>query len=182
MEDGKAMRERTGRQMSVSVNISPCSLVRGTLLDQVAQGCSDDVQLLLEVTETAVAEPAAVPVLGEFRRRGVRIALDDFGTGHSSLAALRLLPVDIINLDRAFTQDIAVDPRAGVLLGSVAEIAHAMHKPLVVEGIEDAAQREELLRLGVSLGQGFHLARPAPLARVLDLLDPLPVGTAAQAG
>ncbi|RKS79949.1 diguanylate cyclase (GGDEF)-like protein [Motilibacter peucedani] len=168
VQDAVLMSRLAGRQISVSVNVSPSSLVRGVLLDQVESGCTDDVQLILEVTETAVAEPAAVPVLEEFRRRGVRIALDDFGTGHSSLATLRLLPVDIIKLDRAFIEGIAVEQEASLLVRSVAELARALAKPLVVEGIEDAAQRAELERLGVALGQGYHLARPAPLDVVLE--------------
>ncbi|RZS89701.1 diguanylate cyclase (GGDEF)-like protein [Motilibacter rhizosphaerae] len=170
--DGAALHAAAGRQVSISINVPAAALVRGVLLDELRHGSREDVQLILEVTETTLAEPAAVPVLEEFRRRGVRIALDDFGTGHSSLAALRLLPVDIIKLDRAFTADLPGDPRAGHLIRSVGSLASALDKPLVVEGIEGADQLAELQRLGVVLGQGFLLARPAPLAQVLPLVAP----------
>jgi diguanylate cyclase len=33
---------------------------------------------------------------------------------------------------------------------------------ILAEGIETAAQLEELRRLGVRYGQGFHLGRPRP--------------------
>jgi len=35
---------------------------------------------------------------------------------------------------------------------------------IVAEGIETAAELDTLVALGVPFGQGFYLARPAPLA------------------
>jgi EAL domain-containing protein (putative c-di-GMP-specific phosphodiesterase class I) len=43
---------------------------------------------------------------------------------------------------------------------------------LVAEGVEQAAELGELLRLGALVGQGFHLGRPAPADEVLARLAP----------
>ena len=39
------------------------------------------------------------------RSDGVRTAIDDFGTGYTSLAHLKTLPIDLIKVDRTFTND-----------------------------------------------------------------------------
>ena len=39
------------------------------------------------------------------RDRGVRVAIDDFGTGYSSLSYVANLPVDIVKVDKSFTQE-----------------------------------------------------------------------------
>jgi EAL domain-containing protein (putative c-di-GMP-specific phosphodiesterase class I) len=104
--------------------------------------------------------PDAVPVLQELRRRGVRVAMDDFGVGQSSIAALRLMPVDVIKLDRGFTQDISTDPRAAAIVRAMTAMADALDLPLVAEGIETREQLASLTGIGCRYGQGYLLARP----------------------
>src|SRR6202007_1382851 len=99
------------------------------------------------------------------RTLGVRIAIDDFGTGFSSLAALAELPIDALKLDRSFISAVDGGPR-GALVAGVISLASRLGLPVVAEGIETAAQLATLRALGCAYGQGFHLGRPAPLARL----------------
>src|ERR1035438_7790118 len=51
-------------------------------------------RLTLELTESALIDPAAPDVLARLHNMGGKVSIDDFGTGYSSLAYLQNLPVD----------------------------------------------------------------------------------------
>ena len=167
----RGFAEAAGRQISVGVNVSASQLAGGRVLDLVAVGSTPDRQLLIEVTESTLLRPDVVPVLDELRRRGVRIAMDDFGVGHSSIAALRLMPVDALKLDRAFTVDIATDPRAAAIVRAVSTMARELELALIAEGIETPDQRDALVELGCRYGQGYLLARPMSAEDMCDYLS-----------
>jgi EAL domain-containing protein (putative c-di-GMP-specific phosphodiesterase class I) len=54
------------------------------------------------------------------------------------------------------------DPVRRALVRAVAEFARGIDAWLVAEGIETPAERDTLLDLGISLGQGYLLGRPGP--------------------
>ena len=101
-------------------------------------------------------------ILTELHHLGVQLAIDDFGTGFSSLAYLKRFPVQILKIDRTFVDGVGVDPDDTSIVSSIIGLARTLNLDVVAEGIEDATQVGELLRLGCDRGQGFHLARPAP--------------------
>lgn len=97
------------------------------------------------------------------KARGVRFALDDFGTGYSSLAYLRRLPLDQLKIDQSFVRDVLSDPSAAALAQSIVALAQTMGLGVIAEGVETAAQREFLARVGCHAYQGYHFGRPVPL-------------------
>jgi EAL domain-containing protein (putative c-di-GMP-specific phosphodiesterase class I) len=108
--------------------------------------------------------------------------MDDFGVGQSSIASLRLMPVDVIKLDRAFTDDISTDPRAAAIVRAVTTMARELDLPLVAEGIETSEQLHALTGIGCRYGQGFLLARPMTVeAMHAYLRSPASQGTAGHA-
>ncbi len=169
VRDAPLLSAAAGHRLAIGLNLSPASIVRGEVLADLPTGSHDDYGLVVEVLETTLADPRAVPVLADLRRRGVLVAVDDFGTGHS-LAALRQLPVDTVKLDRAFVVDVTSDVRARHLVRFVEQLTTSLGVALVAEGIETAEQQDTLVSLGVTLGQGYHLVRPAPLADTLEAL------------
>ena len=56
-------------------------------------------------------------------------------------------------------------------MSGLAYFADATGSELIAEGIESEEERGALLELGVELGQGFLLGRPAPLDEVLVPVD-----------
>ncbi|GIG30450.1 putative bifunctional diguanylate cyclase/phosphodiesterase [Cellulomonas marina] len=178
LRDAEVWAVAEGRDVSVGVNVSAHQLTGGKILAAVPSGRRGRTQLLLEVTESTLVRADVLPVLDELRRRGVRVAMDDFGTGQSSIAALRVMPVDVLKLDRAFTVDIATDARAAGIVRAVAAMAHELGLPMVAEGIETTAQHHALRDIGCGLGQGFLLARPMDAAATGAFLtrSPLLVG------
>jgi EAL domain-containing protein (putative c-di-GMP-specific phosphodiesterase class I) len=61
-------------------------------------------------------------------------------------------------------QDIARDPAAMRIVGTLWQLFNAIGLTAVAEGIEDEAQAAMLIELGCPLGQGSLFARPAPPA------------------
>ena len=158
-----------GHDVITRVNLSARQL-RTAVVSEVESALAEaglpPDRLCLELTETAIMDDVheSARTLERFRELGVQIAIDDFGTGFSSLAYLKRFPVDILKIDRTFVDGVGVDPDDTAIVRSVIGLARTLRLDVVAEGIENAAQVGELLRLGCDRGQGFHLARPAPAA------------------
>src|SRR6185436_9120517 len=90
--------------------------------------------------------------------------VDDFGTGYSSLSHLGRLPVDQLKIDRSFVANMHHSGKDRAVIRAVIDLAQALDLEVVAEGIENAAQLHELIRMGCHLGQGYHLHRPMEAA------------------
>ena len=160
--------QRSGRPLTVAVNLSASSLIDIKLPERIAALLVErelaPSALQLEITEDVLmADRArARSILGKLRGLGVRISIDDFGTGYSSLAYLRDLPIDELKLDRSFVLPMVDDARALALVVASIGLAHSLGLRMVAEGVEDAAALEALARHGCDEVQGFHLAPPMP--------------------
>jgi diguanylate cyclase (GGDEF)-like protein len=132
----------------------------------------DPARLVLEVTESVLADPAggAAGALETLRQLGVRVALDDFGAGYSSIGYLRQLPVDILKIDRSFVSGEHANRPGDVLLDALVGLADRLGLDVIPEGIEEHDQLIRLQALGCRTGQGFLLSRPMPAAAIDQLL------------
>jgi diguanylate cyclase (GGDEF)-like protein len=134
-----------------------------------------------ELTESAAVASMkdAEALMQRLRKLGCGVALDDFGTGLSSLSYLRSMPVSMLKIDGSFVRDILRDERAESMVRAIAQLARAMNITTVAEYVETEEIRARVRSLGVDYGQGFAIARPVPVAEVLDVL---PVLAAASPG
>jgi diguanylate cyclase (GGDEF)-like protein/PAS domain S-box-containing protein len=161
--------QQQGLSWSLAINISPVHLERGQLARELLeqqQRCGVDLAgLTVEITETVLlqAQGRAHHNLTALKAAGVSLALDDFGTGYSSLAWLSQLPIDKVKLDQAYIRQMGDDPRAATLLRGFTQVFQELGLTVVAEGIETVEQRQALLAMGCSLGQGFLYGRPARL-------------------
>ena len=168
--DCQADWQRQGRRLHLSVNISPQHLERGNLVQELHQeqrrSGADLRDLTVEITETVVlqAQAQAEALLLELKAAGVRVALDDFGTGYSSLAWLSRLPVDAVKLDQSYVQQMSEDERCTTLVRGFVRVFQEMGLEVVAEGIETELQRQRLLDMGCTIGQGYLFSRPVPLS------------------
>ena len=119
-------------------------------------------RLVLELVETSLVAlpPHALAAMASLAEQGVRFAVDDFGTGYSSLARLKELPAQTVKVDRAFVTGIADDPVDFAVARAVVDMAHAMGRVTVAEGVETAEQFHVLRGIGVDAYQGG--CSPAP--------------------
>lgn len=117
----------------------------------------------LEIAETTVTDARGgdpISVLHRLHDLGVRVAMDNFGTGASSLACLKALPLDVLNIDRRFISGLGECRDDEVIVRAVINLAHAFGIDAVAEGVETDGQHQWLLDEGCRLGQGFHYSRP----------------------
>jgi diguanylate cyclase (GGDEF)-like protein len=168
--------EHGGCPVSVAVNLAGLlpgdPAFRATVTDIVeASGLPWD-RLVLEVVETSlVALPAhALAAMERLVACGVRFAIDDFGTGYSSLARLKELPAQIVKVDRAFVRGIATDPADFAVARAVVDMAKAMGRSTVAEGVETTDQYHVLRGVGVEAHQGWLFARSLPPWQLRELL------------
>jgi diguanylate cyclase (GGDEF)-like protein len=127
----------------------------------------------IEITETALVEldDVARNMVKTLKEIGVAIALDDFGTGYTSLNHLAALPLDVIKIDKSYTDQLLENPK---LVDSVLQLAEAFNLQVVAEGVETKAQLQELIRKGCHMAQGYLLSRPITQEALFILLDESP--------
>jgi EAL domain-containing protein (putative c-di-GMP-specific phosphodiesterase class I) len=141
------------------------------LLELKTSGVAPE-QICFEVTETEAVTnlSSAVQLITRIKEAGCRFALDDFGSGMSSFAYLKNMPVDYLKIDGSFVRNIADDQTDLAMVSSINQVAHIMGIETIAEYVESDAIRVALETLGVDYGQGFALARPAPLEDLLQEL------------
>jgi diguanylate cyclase (GGDEF)-like protein len=139
-----------------------------TVAAVLAQSGLDPDALWLEITETSImADAAAAGVtLHAIRALGVHLAIDDFGTGYSSLTHLRRFPVEALKIDRSFVAGVGRDREDDAIVDMILSLAKALDLHVVAEGVETAAQRDQLNRLGCDYLQGYHLGRPVDAEQI----------------
>ena len=163
--------------LSLSVNISPSQLADPWLAQRIVRLLTTSnfpaERLVMEVTESSLFSDLdlAKSLVLSLKNQGVRLALDDFGTGFSSLSHLRLLPLDVIKIDRSFVASVHVDRQSAAIVKAVTTLAQALGVPVTAEGLEDAETLDRMLALGARTGQGWFLGKPMSAEAAGELLS-----------
>jgi len=161
----------------ISVNVSSAQIEAGILVNSVLEALRETglppEHLELEVTESALLrdKSRAIEALLELKRSGIKLSLDDFGTGYSSLSYLRCLPIDVMKIDRSFVVDIVENEQDRALVLSIISMAKVLGLAIVVEGVEEAAQRDLLSEMGCDIIQGFLYSEGVSAEQVPEVLD-----------
>lgn len=162
---------------SVSVNLSPTNFHNPGLADMILHILQHyhlpPQDLTLEITEDILIEnnPAIFTTIEKIHRLGVRLSMDDFGTGYSSLSYLRRLDLDEIKLDKSFVHDLEHDETSRTLSEAVIRIGESLQLSVIVEGVENEAQRTLLSRQGYQIGQGFLFSEALPAIKLEKWLE-----------
>ncbi|MCU8012010.1 GGDEF domain-containing phosphodiesterase [Shewanella sp. SM74] len=162
--------QRRGIVLKLAINLSAHDLVDTRLPNQIAILLKDNNlpsgALCIEVTEGAVMKDAqtVVSVLQRFRDMGVSVAIDDFGTGHSSLAYLKILPVNEVKIDRSFIKDMLTDSQDVMIVDTSIKLIHGLGFTVVAEGVEEQEGVEILRNLNCDIIQGYVFSKPLKAA------------------
>jgi EAL domain-containing protein (putative c-di-GMP-specific phosphodiesterase class I) len=119
-------------------------------------------KIVLEVNEGVAVRSYDILQKGiaELRSNGIRVAVDDLGAGHANLDQVLRLKPDFLKLDISLIRDVHHSPVKQALIESVVTMGRAVGATVIAEGIEESAERDALVSLGVAWGQGFLFARP----------------------
>lgn len=91
----------------------------------------------------------------------MRFALDDFGDGRSSLRLWSELRPEYVKIDKYFCLDVDSNAVKVQTLRGLQRFAEIFGTQLIAEGIETASVLRVIRDLGLQLGQGYFLGRPA---------------------
>lgn len=159
----------------LSLNVSPDLLLEQRRL----RNCLEVAvrPFVLEVTEHVAIEdyPAFRAAVAGVSRE-VRVAVDDAGAGFASFRHILELRPDFVKLDIGLVRDIDRDDVRQALVAGIVYFARKSGCQLIAEGIETVGERDQLRSLGVDLGQGYLLGRPAPAREWTGVLPARAVG------
>jgi PAS domain S-box-containing protein len=144
----------------LSLNVSPSLVAEGAALGRVL--ASRRRTVVLEITEHD-----AIPEYGPLReavlRLGpdIRLAVDDAGAGVANFNHLAELRPDYLKIDIGLVRGVHEDLGRQAVVAGLVHFAAASGCQVIAEGIETDAELAMVRSLGVTLGQGYLLARPA---------------------
>jgi EAL domain-containing protein (putative c-di-GMP-specific phosphodiesterase class I) len=177
----RARRAADEPTLRVAINLTPASLLdarfeAAAIAAMVREAGLQPRQITLECTEQqAVAD--VVPLkkaVTALRRAGFGFAVDDAGAGYASFALIAALRPTVIKIDRDIVAGIARDDAKQALVEAFVSFGRRIGARLLAEGIERRADLAMIAALGVELGQGYLLGRPAPLPQPPRPMPALP--------
>jgi len=157
-----------GLETRLSINFmpnavyEPANCIRATLAAAKKYGLPLE-RIMLEVTESEkiIDHDHLKNIIEEYKRHGFLTAIDDFGAGYSGLNFLAQWQPDFVKLDMQLTRNIDKDPVRRRIAEGLIGVNRDLGIRTIAEGIESQEELASLRDLGVSLFQGFLLARPA---------------------
>lgn len=159
--------KRLGLDTNLSINFLPNAVyepetcIRLTLAAARKVGFPPE-RLIFEMTESEkIQDPAhALRIIKDYQTRGFMTAIDDFGAGYSGLNLLAEFQPHLVKLDMALTRDIDRDRVRHAIVSGVIGTCKALGCGIIAEGVERSGELDTLRKMGVTLFQGYLLARP----------------------
>jgi EAL domain-containing protein (putative c-di-GMP-specific phosphodiesterase class I) len=154
--------------LHLAINFTPASLLdpqfeASAFAAMVHEVQLDPRQITLECTEQQAVSDIDPLVKGvkALRRLGFGFAIDDAGAGYASFSLIAALRPSVIKIDREIASGIARDDAKQALVEAFVSFGGRIGALLLAEGIERRADLAMLTALGVDLGQGYLIGKPA---------------------
>lgn len=153
------------RSCSISVNVSGRQLHDPNFAEHVREALGEytmPLALGIEITEsTALGDPRrAADVLEKCKELGLSILLDDFGTHYASLTYLKVLPIDVIKIDKSFVDGLPGDSNDTGIVKAIIALGQGSGAKVIAEGVETEGQARWLLANGCLYASGYFFAAP----------------------
>lgn len=149
----------------IEVNLSVAQCMRSDLakeiLDMLEKYQIRPDQINLEITETAASSSQNIMMenIRKLSEAGIPFSLDDFGTGYSNMRRMASLPLELVKLDKTFT-DLKDNPRLESVVRNSVQMIKDMDMKIVVEGIESEEVAKFFSDLKCDFIQGFYYSKP----------------------
>lgn len=145
----------------LTVNVSP-DVLSDPVMQQVWREAAPLRGVVVELTEQRRFDEREVQAeLTALRAAGAFIAIDDTGSGYAGLHRLLVVRPHFIKIDRGLVAGVDQDEGKRALIEMLGIFGNRVDAWLLAEGIETPEELEALMQLGVPLGQGYLLGRPA---------------------
>ena len=104
----------------------------------------------------------SISILKKLKQLGLRILMDDFGVGFSNFNNLKLLPIDVIKIDKSFINNIVDDVKSREIVKFMIEFSKEIGLEVVAEGVDNQKQVDILKKFKCDTIQGFYYSEPLP--------------------
>ncbi len=161
----------------VTVNISAAQLYDAHFIEKLSalldETGIDPRKLVFEFTEDVVIRYAeSYEMINRLPELGIGVAIDDFGTGYSGLSYFDKLPIQLVKIERSFSQGLSAK-KTEALTRAVLRLIESFHMQSCAEGIETEEQLKFFREAKCSLGQGFLFGAAMSEAHLLSNFDAL---------
>ncbi len=156
--------------INIAINLSLVSLNNPDIAKKITELFSnqnvDPKYITLEITESAAMTdgPIALENLARLYMSGFTLSIDDYGTGYSNLQQLTRIAFGELKIDQSFVQGFASNDQLLIVVASNIDMAHKLGIKCVAEGVENKEDWDLLKSMGCDIGQGYHIAKPMPVA------------------
>lgn len=162
------------RHLQINFNISPQDFLKSEIphLLEPFLAIPERFSVAVEIVESDKINFAdAEKIIESLRAKGIKTYIDDFGAGYSNLENLAHLSADAVKLDKSFAMAPPHSLMAEMLDFAV-QMAHAIGRSIVVEGVETQERLEHLLNgpCPVHFIQGYFISRPVDIRSFVALL------------
>jgi EAL domain-containing protein (putative c-di-GMP-specific phosphodiesterase class I) len=164
------------RPIIISLNVSRVHIKDSkfiTKLDNLVKKYNIPSNLIeFEITENIFfnEQERLIYIMNSLRKKGFLISIDDFGSGYSSLNLLKMLPIDILKLDREFFMGNNMDQNDKIIISGIISLAKSLGLKVVSEGVETEEQAAFLRESCCDMAQGFLFYKPLPMEEFIKLI------------
>ena len=167
------------RVVRTSVNFSRKHMINDRLLDNILEIVDkhnvphEFIEIELTETTTDVEFRDLQRIVSGLQEKHICTSVDDFGMGYSSLNLIRVIPWNVLKVDRSFlpTDDERTDSVRNIMFKNVVAMAREMGLETIAEGVETLAQLEILRDNKCELAQGYLFDKPLPVEEFEKRLD-----------
>ena len=169
----KQIREATGKDIRVSVNLTTHEMQTGALperfRDEIERCGLNGNEIIAEVPEAAhvLSYNDTASTLGKFKRLGMLICIDSFGNEFLPLHVLKNSYVDMIKVGSSFVTNSGGE-FDDVLLSTTFSLASSRGILTGVKNIEYRSQLDAAKHAGSDLMQGGYIEAPATADEILS--------------
>lgn len=119
-------------------------------------------RIVIELTENQPTHDFNLmkEALLHYRGQGFEVAIDDLGEGFASLRLWSELHPEFVKIDKHFIRNINRDPLKLQFVKGIQQISDACGTRVIAEGVETDAEFRIVRDLGISMAQGYFIARP----------------------
>ncbi|MBQ6553752.1 MAG: EAL domain-containing protein, partial [Firmicutes bacterium] len=155
----------------ISVNLSRKHIMNSDLLENVIKIVDRNkvpheyIEIELTETTTDVEFFDLKNVVSGLQQEGIHTSVDDFGVGYSSLNLIRVVPWDILKIDKSFlpTEGEQTNSIRSIMFRHVVSMARELGLECIAEGVETQSQLNVLRENACNIAQGFYFDRPLPV-------------------